>query len=304
MLDTILVPVDGSGMSELAVPFAEGLARAAGAKVVLMRAVPSPLLIAPEPGEFSESQAAQALEEIKRRLPDGELHAEAHVVQGDPGDAIVRAAESLQADLIVMATHGRGGLGRAVYGSIADEVVRTTSVPVLLIPPGAKYRMNPPCKVLVPLDGSAFAEAALPPAINLAVALRGRVVLVRATASPTYWVLDDDGGRTPDPASEAAAARRYLETAAVGYARDGVELSGYATDEAPAEAILGAARDYDAGAIAMATHGRSGLLRAALGSVAQEVLSRTTLPVLLVHPSNAAAGPVASTSSQSHSSGK
>jgi nucleotide-binding universal stress UspA family protein len=286
MVNTILVPVDGSAMSELAVPFAEAIARAGAtkAKVILMRAC-APLLGTAD--EYPGSQAAQAekeLEEIAHRMADG-LQTEWHVISGDPAQSIVHAAEDFKAQLIVMSTHGRGGLSRAMYGSIADQVVRRTSTPVLLVPPGAKNRMHPPCKILVALDGSDLAEAALDPAIDLAQALRGRVVLVRATESPTYWTLEASGERTADPGSEAEAARKYLDDVAVRYARPGVELSGHVTDEAPEEAILGAARDHDVGTIAIATHGRSGLLRMALGSVAQQVLHRTTLPVLLVQPS-------------------
>jgi nucleotide-binding universal stress UspA family protein len=283
MLNTVLVPVDGSAMSELAVPFAESIARAGAAKVILMRAVPPGLDATDEYPGIQAAHAEDELEEIARRVADG-LQIEWHVIHGDPAQWIVQAADEFDAHIIVMSTHGRGGLRRAIYGSVADQVVRTTSTPVLLVPPGAKYRMNPPCKILVALDGSALAEAALEPAIDLAQRLRGRVVLVRATEPPTYWSLDPSGARTPNPGSEAEAARTYLDAVAARYARQGVELSGYVTDEAPEDAILGAARDYDVGAIAMATHGRSGILRLALGSVAQQVLQRATLPVLLVHP--------------------
>ena len=286
MLKTILVPLDGSETSEQAVAFAEGLAGAAGADLILMRTVLPPLAFTPGEDEFVRAQTARAereLDRIRQRLADAGVHAESYVLPGSAADAIVNAATRLRADVIVMSTHGRTGVGRAIYGSVADEVVRSATVPVLLVRPGLKYRLNPPSKVVVPLDGSEIAEAALAPAIELAQALRVSVVLVRAAEAPIYWVEEESGARTAAPGSEAEAARRYLDAVADRYASAGIVFTGYVTDVAPEEAIIGAAEDYGAGAIAMATHGRSGFARAALGSVAEQVLGRATTPVLLVN---------------------
>ncbi len=288
MLKTILVPLDGSVASELAVPFAEGISRATHAKLVLIRAVRQTVSFALGADPFREALAAYAereLKEVAGRLAEGGLEVEAQVWDGDAGPAIVEAAEKLRADIIVMSTHGRTGLGRALYGSVADQVLRTASVPVLLVPPTAQYRMNPPCKIVVPLDGSDLAESALGPAIELAELLRGQVVLVRATEPPTYWVVDEDSAETtPDHGSEAEGARRYLEDIAGRYSRVNVEVSGWATDGAAEEVIIEATRDFHAGVIAMATHGRTGLKRVVMGSVAQQVLQNTSVPLLLVHP--------------------
>jgi nucleotide-binding universal stress UspA family protein len=287
MLKTLLVPLDGSVTSELALPFAEGVARAAHAKLILLRAVPhqGPGVFRTDP--LSESLATNAENELRdaaNRLAAGGLEVEQRIRPGDAGPVIMRAAEELHADLIVMSTHGRGGLGRAMYGSVADEVLRTTSVPVLFVPPRAQYR-NPPRNIVVPLDGSPLAEAALEPAIDLAQAFRGKLVLVRVAAPPTYWVLRGESTeRTPDPNSEAERAREYLDAVAERYATKETALSGFVTDGAAAEVVLEAAREHRAGAIAMATHGRTGLARVVMGSVAQQVLHSSDVPVLLVHP--------------------
>lgn len=290
MLKTILVPLDGSVTSELAVPFAEGIARAARAKLILIRAVRQTVSFTLGADPFRETLAAYAereLKEVAGRLTEDGLEVESHIWDADAGPGIVEATAKLQADIIVMSTHGRTGVSRAMYGSVADQVLRTASVPVLLVPATAQYRLNPPCKIVVPLDGSDLAEAALGPAIDLAEALRGQVVLVRATAPPTYWVVNEDSAeKTPDPGSGAEEARRYLEDISGSYARGPVEVSGYVTDGAAEDVIIEAARDYHAGAIAMATHGRTGLSRVMMGSVAQQVLQNASVPLLLAHPAS------------------
>ena len=150
MFETVIVPLDGSELSEAALEPAKEIAVKFGARVILLRAVePVAHLIAQQPPMVMESPAAaeanvELLEEVVEAeekdaaayLQDIKAHfgdAEAIVTDADPADAIVDTAHERDAGLIVMASHGRGGLGRALFGSVADSVLRRSRVPVLLI---------------------------------------------------------------------------------------------------------------------------------------------------------------------------
>ncbi len=288
MLKTILVPVDGSPLSERALPFAQGIARRTGARLLVMRAVLMAKPSVPEAEHFNEAAVGEAeaeLAEITARATEAGAAVESFVWDDEAGWAIVGACDAERADLIVMCTHGRSGLGRVMYGSVADHVLRTARVPVLLVPPAARYRFAPPFKILVPLDGLPLAEEALAPALDFAETLQGEVILVRAIEPPTHWVV---GYPYPyaidDPPAELEAARRYLDAAGDRHRRQGVQISGFVVKGPAAEVITEAARDHRAGAIAMATHGRGGLARMLLGSVTQQVLRATPVPLLLVRP--------------------
>lgn len=135
-LNTILYPTDFSKCSDAAIPLARSLARDRGAKLILLHVSPIEVVadgayVAPmDPRVYQE-----ALEELRGRLegPDLKLAIETDQRQGDPATEILAAAESWRADLIVMGTHGRGGLGRLVLGSVAEAVMRHAPCPVLTV---------------------------------------------------------------------------------------------------------------------------------------------------------------------------
>ncbi len=150
MYGHILVPLDGSAMGEAALPHAEGLALKLGSSVLLLRVanVPATLIgeVAPMGGpmppelieEAIQSETDEArdyLTRVAQRFKDAGLQAEWEVVEGDPGRAIIDTAHERNADLIVMATHGRSGLSRLVLGSVADRVLRDSHLPVLMVRP-------------------------------------------------------------------------------------------------------------------------------------------------------------------------
>jgi nucleotide-binding universal stress UspA family protein len=145
----------------------------------------------------------------------------------------------------------------------------------------------------VALDGSPFAEAALGPAQDLAQALDARLVLLRVLGPPgaAFWGALSEA--PPDVANERARAGAYLDAVAGRLPAAAAPLAGagpsrLAVAGAPARTIAAVAAEQAASAVAMATHGRSGLVRAVLGSVATEVLHRTTAPLLFVRPRGAA----------------
>jgi len=141
-LERVLVPVDGSVLAETALYRAVDLARETGATVSLVRAVEAHTLPGADPIEAQIAVVKDAedyLQQIKARLAEsGFRNLETSVWYGAPSFAIVEAARLRRADLIVMTTHGRSGLGRLIMGSVAESVLRATETPILLLrAPGA-----------------------------------------------------------------------------------------------------------------------------------------------------------------------
>jgi nucleotide-binding universal stress UspA family protein len=205
-------------------------------------------------------------------------------VFGDPADWIIAFAGD--ADLIVMTTHGRGAAERALFGSVADRVARHAPVPTLLIR-GHDAAAGPPrvARVIVPLDGSALAARALPVAASVARDLGVPIHLVR--------VLDDDVVRASvaaGPAAAGAYARAQEETrrrAEEDLARQAQALRGQDLTASvailtgrPGEALIDAIAPTDL--VVMTTHGRGGVRRWLLGSVADKLVREAAAPVLLV----------------------
>ena len=141
MITTILVPLDGSALAEAALEPAIELARERRAKLLLVRAAEAHRLPMADPTE-AQVAAVRDGEQYLAGVRDRILRAsvadvDVSVWYGPPAEAIVEAAQYRKADLIVMSSHGRSGLGRLVLGSVAETVLRSTAVPILLIRPGA-----------------------------------------------------------------------------------------------------------------------------------------------------------------------
>jgi nucleotide-binding universal stress UspA family protein len=281
-LATILVPLDGSALAEHALPYAVHLAWAAGGRLVLIRAAQA----------AARDDAEAALAATAGRLVAAGLPVESQVRVGEAGAVILEAARTGGAGLIVMATHGRSGLGRWLYGSVADRVLRHADRPVLLVPAACERRWpparppGPPRRLLVPLDGSGLAEEALGPAGALADALGAGLLLAQAVPFPvvSYGSNQEDAPDVGGSDAEVGAAREYLEDVATPLRAAGrdVEVRVEAGMVVPTLARLERERDVEG--IAMATHGRSGLARVVLGSVATGVLQLAHVPVLTVRP--------------------
>lgn len=157
MYERVLIPLDGSELAEGILPYMEELARRFDSELILLQAVTSamaPLAGGTVPGVVSsptgakisaeaaqeavraEMRAAQDyLASIGQRLQGKQIRARVEIVEGSPGAVILETAAKSDVSLIAMSTHGRGGLGRLVFGSVADEVVRSSRVPVFLVRP-------------------------------------------------------------------------------------------------------------------------------------------------------------------------
>jgi len=157
VFNTVIVPLDGSELSEAAIPAAAEIAAKFGSKLIILRTVESTAnRIAMTPGvldapaaastnvellqevtEQEEKEAGSYLAQVQAKLGN---NVETIVAEGHPADQIIALAEERKADLIVMSTHGRGGLGRLIHGSIADAVIKHQGIPVLLMRPPAEHK--------------------------------------------------------------------------------------------------------------------------------------------------------------------
>jgi nucleotide-binding universal stress UspA family protein len=292
----ILVPLDGSPLAERALPYAEAIARQARATVLLVRmlALPAATALA-EPGGVLLPEARAYLRGHADRLAARGLDADARVIHADAAEGILQEAASREATLIVMATHGRTGLGRLLFGSVAETVLRGTTAPLLLVR-AWEEGIAPPSisahpRVLVPLDGSPFAEEALPVAVSMALALGGQLVLLHAV-SPVEAIIFSEYAYASWPESREARladGRAYLDSLVARGAAGGCQVRCDVRLVVPALAIAEAARDHNAALVVMATHGRGALGRLVLGGVAHATLTHTRVPLLLVRPRRLAA---------------
>ena len=281
MVTTMLVPLDGSDLAEQAVPYATRLAKAADARVILAHAR-NPLIMTDAP--------AYELGAVAERARADGVAAETcilDVYRDEVAEVILEAAREQRADLILMSTHGRGGLGRWLYGSVADRVLRSAEMPVLLVPAACRraWAEDRPLRILVPLDGSPLAEEALDRSAELAETLGAELFLLQVVQIPSYAMYGEAYVYQPfNEEAELANARDYLERVAERLRGDGRTVKTRAILGAPAFDVAKAARDEGVDLIAMATHGYGGLARLVMGSVATGTLQRADVPILLSRP--------------------
>lgn len=286
MYKKILVPLDGSRLAEQALPYARLLAGAYGAAVTLLR-VSDPDARLP----FSASQSASDyLNYTAASLQP--LSVESVEKIGKPAEVIVDSALADSDCLIAMATHGVTGPRRWFLGSVASKVVQSAANPILLIRP-AEDGLPPATitlkRVVVPLDGSGLAEKVLPHVASLARKLKLEVQLVRAYALPPDAYLVADGVIDQGPAqfrrSMHEECEKYLDGKVAGLRADGVDpVSATMIEGDAANEIVELAAGSPQSLIAMSTHGRSGVGRWVLGSVAERVVQHSRAPVLLIRP--------------------
>ncbi|CAA9590683.1 MAG: hypothetical protein AVDCRST_MAG18-5125 [uncultured Thermomicrobiales bacterium] len=297
MTHTILVPLDGSPLAERALPSAAVLARRGGGRLVLVRAVPYlsrpdddrsfPTLAAAR--EAAAAEARGYLDGLVAHLARFGFTATAEIVEEDEVAGIAGVARRVGATLIAMTTHGRSGLGRWVYGSVTEQLLADPPAPILLVrgwhgtPPDVALDAGAP--IVVPLDGSALAEAAVPVAERLADDLGAPLLLVRAVPPPANdWLPDALVAPflAEDLARGEAEARDYLRRMADQLRAAGRPVTTEVRLGPPAASIDDVSRRSGAGLVVMGTWGLTGLWRATLGSVADAVVRQGSVPVVLV----------------------
>jgi nucleotide-binding universal stress UspA family protein len=266
MTATVYVPLDGSERAEAALLPATALAARAGADLVLF-ATPWPNTSTETVSSYLSVRAGFLDRPARTRL----------VLDREPADAIRMVAAEPDA-LVCMTTHGRGALRKALLGSVAEEIVRTSVAPALFVGPGmrAEWELGKDPLVIAGLDGSTSSLAAAQAAGELAASIRARVRAVEVLRpSDVITVGEFPGG---DVALLEAAVAEIEQR---GVAADYEVVDGY---DAADTLSKQAATDH-AAVIAVASHGRSGLARAVLGSVAMRTIRHAPCPVLVAGPS-------------------
>jgi len=311
MFKKIAVPLDGSALAEKALPFAIGLANRLNATLLLLRVTHLAGIVVDTVDRELESleRAETYLDDLKRTITDpgwsNSLEAEqveAVVVYGETAPELIEMTPFEKADLLVMTTHGRTGIGRLLLGSVANKVLRQSKLPVLLIKPEkpktspflevtlteSNYFSGPENKILVTLDGTPEAEAILESAIQMAKETKATLHLL-AVVLP-FTPVDFGGGYysygvnlTDDTERRAAEANQYLEHIQKRLFQQGVQTTALVKIGNPTEEIMIYAGEIKAGMLAIASAARSTVGKFFLGSVTDEVLRKSHLPILMVH---------------------
>jgi nucleotide-binding universal stress UspA family protein len=317
MFKHLLVPLDGSSLAEAALPAAVYLAQTLDASVTLMHIIETdaPEKVHGEQHLADPDEARHYLDEVATRAFPSSLRVERHVhtrAASDVARAIFEHVDELAPDLIVMCTHGRGGLRGLLFGSIAQQVIALGQTPVLLIrpreegttetggeqtegiasPPSGRQGVAPTFllrRVLVPLDGNPDHEQGLDVAAGLARACSADVYMLMVI--PTTDTLTWHSGATARllPSTTAALldiaqddAVSYLRKCMAPLQATGLGVAAEIQRGEPAKTIVDTARRVEADLIALGTHGRSGMDAFWSGSITPKVAGQTGLPLLLV----------------------
>jgi nucleotide-binding universal stress UspA family protein len=293
----ILVPLDGSSLAEQVLPYAQALL-APGAALTLLEVVEDVepvygvrgrLLVPVEDARrLFEHRAQDDLKRAEEKLHGERTAVHVEVVGGDPTEQILRVAAAREVELIAMTTHGRGALERWVFGSVADRVARNSPVPVLLVRPSEREpRPVTIRRLVVPLDGSALAEEALPTAQALATRLRVPIHLIsvidvmRIIPAELGPVVAFDAAVYEDTLSQLdTGAAALLADVSQRLEHDSLHTSSEVAHGSPFSMITDAVQDGDL--IVMTSHGRGGVRRWLLGSVAEKLVREAPVPVVLV----------------------
>jgi nucleotide-binding universal stress UspA family protein len=297
MFERFLVPLDTSEMSEQALRYVELFATKLSQPVHLLTVTDDGELIKFAPHnvtitamvEERRAMVAKYMLGVRNRLETAGLTVTSEMAVGHASDTILKTAERRSVGMIAMATHGRVGPERWFVGSVADRVVRSATTPVLLVRPRHELAESSASveRIILPLDGSLLAEAALPHATFLAKTFNWPIVLVR-TLDMTWLAMGGDTSMidssvTPELEETLRTdATTYLEQTAARLQGDGLTVQQVFSFHLPAEEIIRNAHDKPAALIVMSTHGRSGLGRTLLGSVADRVVRSAEAPVLLI----------------------
>jgi nucleotide-binding universal stress UspA family protein len=288
MFKKILVPLDGSQLSQRALEPALALSQESGAELLLVRVPAADTL------SFAVSEAKQRelfqesllyLDTIRKSNAQSQVSLRTQVLEGDVASAIVDTARTEQIELIIMSTHGYSGLTRWVLGSITEKVLRSAPCPVMAVHAARHLQ-----RVLITLDGSPLAERAIEPGLSLAQSLQAEVTLLRCVPHILADGKLDEHERglsrrmQEDLINEA---KEYLRARSDEAGRSGVMINSAVRIGSPADSILEYVETYGIDLIAMATHGRTGLKRWVYGSVTAKVLRSVSCSMLVIRPTDA-----------------
>jgi len=269
MYDTILIPTDDSDVATTAARYGLTLAERFDATVHVLSAVDPDRVATDAVGDVDDLIRRQqahlhdrARDAVGRVAAESPVPVDTHVVEGRPETVLASAIDDYDADLVTMGTHGRSGVDRYLFGSLAERTLRTAHVPVLTVRTADDDANRSSIDgILAATDGSDGAERASVHAIALA----------RATGAHLHALTVGDDG---DPARRLADRAREV----------GVDATVTVRTGRPHEAILDAVEAAGVDLVTLGSHGRTGVERVLLGSVAERVLRTATSPVLVVGP--------------------
>jgi nucleotide-binding universal stress UspA family protein len=295
MFQTVIVPLDGSPLAAHALDYAAQVANP-GAHLMLVAVVDIPV---DDGFRASHEKAVAEMVSHSRDALVHELTARAESLQakgfrvtttirtGDTTEEILRCAADARADLIVMASHGAGGVSRWLLGSVTNRVLHATTIPVFV----ARTRQfgEPPTMdaIVVPLDGSRFAESAIPGAETLAARLELPVQFVRVVRSQSvigHTTLLTDIAMLRDLAEyERATAEEYLATVVARFAESEIAASAQVLVGNPPEQLADYLASRPHSLVMMTTHGATGAARWVFGSITEKLLAVMQNPALVFH---------------------
>lgn len=273
MFKKILVPLDGSELAGRILDRLEPVFQQDHPEVVLLHVEPS---LAPQ----DQEKAREALEAFAETLAARRATVTTRFEVGDPAQSILSIIETTQPSLVAMSTHGESGISRWIRGSVAERVLRSCPVPLLLANPtgvaeggGLGFK-----RILVPLDGSETAGEILPLVKQIAPRYEAEVILLRVER-PRLAVSPTGSAALAEPGQ---AGEELLAPYLKHLSEEGIKVRTKIALGNPADWILKTAEDEQVDLLAMTTHGRSGPSRWLFGSIAEKVLRASPCP-LLVH---------------------
>lgn len=295
-IGAVLVPLDGSGIAEQALPVGLAIARRSGASLHLVSVQePIPRAVAVEMRQYGIEFERESRAGLSRYLAltaeaarsAGVADGRSEVVEGQPAEALQDYAERHGVGLVVMTTHARRGLSRWWLGSVAERMVRGISVPVLLLHPSKGPQPTAFRRILVALDGEPD-DAALEPAVALGALTPDTEYLLFCMAGLAIPLATPLEAETPhfgrlhvDHVPEEAA-REHVRQVADRLGARGLRASWQVVrvHDLPGQ-VVEAARQAGADCIAIGNHEAGGLERLLLGNVSDEIVRKTALPVLV-----------------------
>ena len=282
MYDQILFPTDGSEPAESALEYALEVATEHDATLNILNVADttrdSLTQIQGEVVDSLEKEGERIVEEAAERARERDISVTTATVQGVPSSSIGEYSDRIGVDLIVMATHGRKGLKRALIGSVTERVVRTAEVPVITISPRSERRGRYPCEnLLVPIDGSSGADAALRSGIAIAERTDTTLHLLYVVETASLGL---DARSILQQKELTAQANETLE-AATARASDSVDvIESQVVAGTPAKEIRRYIQENDIGLAVLGTHGETDFSRYMLGGVSSKLIRSAEIPVM------------------------
>jgi len=293
LYNKMLVPLDGSALSEVLIDYAAKVASITGLETVMFNVLPpEEKSVLPMHQAYVDMAAERIIHNGQERM----VKAWGEVGIGSPAETIKKYAKKKGIDFILMATHGRSGFSRIVLGSVADALLRESRIPVWLIRAGIPEKKvkdsSPQGKVLVLLDGSKRSEAAIPHVEALAECFGAELTEVELVSVcsfpdissdlPSHMPMSWSKQTAAEQAHSKLSTEKYLKNIAAHLLDIGLKVKWRVLTGDPAAEIIGYAARNNYSLIVMATHVRSGFSRWAFGSITEKVLMGVTTPIFLV----------------------